>query len=331
MSLQSIFFNNIRKNQLNVLNKFGQFGPEELLLINNDVYQYNISYNNQSYSDYTSRGIGFPDPPEPIAHLNITINTNLDIVIFRVNNNIYNGVTNYFILKYSDLNESNGQFCIGNVMLLPDADNQYVTPQSIRIQATQTTSNNQYDYGIAYPQLFVPTDPNGAITLGIGEYTIFNALTGQFDSITNNVCCIAGNSKVKTNIGYISIENIKTSDNIILYDYNNNPVKLIYNIKFLPTSNFILIKKDALGENMPDDDLYIIDGHPIDVDGVETLPRTLINDQTILRLTCNSKPVYTLCADKRIGVMINNIPVYTWNIDEWLDCAKTNGVPWFII
>lgn len=325
----SIFFNTIRKSNLTFLDKFEQIGPE--IISNPDVFIYNIAYNEAGYSDYSLRSPSLPDPPEPIAHLNVTFNTSLGLIIFRVAPNLTNGATGYFQLNLTDIGESNKLFCMGNQMILPSEADQFVSPQAIRLQVTESTSGDISDYGQPVPQFSVQTDSNGALTLNVNEYVVLNALTRQFDTISTTVCCLADDSKIKTNKGIMEIKNIKSSDNLLLYDSLNNPVKLIYNIKFLPTTEFIIIKKNALGENMPDEDLKIIDGHPIDVNGVETLPRTLINNETIFRSTCPREPVYTLCADRRIGVIVNNIPVYTWIIDEWLESSKNNKIAWFIV
>jgi hypothetical protein len=78
----------------------------------------------------------------------------------------------------------------------------------------------------------------------------------------NNKCCFSEKSKVQVkNIKTGEIEIVKlsdlTSDDFLIYDIKEgNYVPIKYNIVMNSTNKFVLIKKDTLEKNVPDEDLY---------------------------------------------------------------------------
>lgn len=144
-----------------------------------------------------------------------------------------------------------------------------------------------------------------------------------------NVICVSGDSLVKTNEGLIKIADMKSSNDLKLFNNENEQVNLLYVIKCMPSNDYIKIDKNAIGEDMPSEDLLIRPGHPIMVDNKEVMPETLINGLNIMKQKLE-KPenTYSICSDKRQFVMINNLPVCTWEEKEWEEQSKEQNIIW---
>ena len=143
--------------------------------------------------------------------------------------------------------------------------------------------------------------------------------------------CFAGTTKIHVkNIENNEIKNINANELLAdihqVYSINDQkfiPVK--YNIVSGPNTAFMLIQKNALGENQPSEDFYITGGHPIIIDGIE------IEAQKIPQATqVDMSPalVYTICTEKREPIMINGLAVLTWSYDEWSQTSKENNFIW---
>lgn len=39
--------------------------------------------------------------------------------------------------------------------------------------------------------------------------------------------------------------------------------------------------------------------------------------------------VYSICTQTRCPILINGLNLMTWNIDRWLDHAKSKGISWY--
>lgn len=152
---------------------------------------------------------------------------------------------------------------------------------------------------------------------------------GDTTGFTDIPCCIHQDTQILTNHGYKCIKDIDSTNEVKLQDVNGNFIDLLYNIRYIPAKEFVMISKDSLGQNMPSDNLYIIEGHPLNVNGKEILCEDLINDDTIKKVVLD-KPVfvYSLCAKERVPVKMNNVFVYTWEQNEWEAYASKHNIGW---
>lgn len=150
-------------------------------------------------------------------------------------------------------------------------------------------------------------------------------------SVLNFVICFSGESLVTTkNIISNEIKNIKAKDvksNLHqVYSVTKQcfvPIK--YNIVTGPTNKFVLIKKDSIGKNEPDEDLYITAGHTILYNGKRIKAKYIPNAKMV---ETELQYVYSICTDKHQLILVNNIPVVAWGYEEWLNKTKNKNINW---
>lgn len=165
----------------------------------------------------------------------------------------------------------------------------------------------------------------GILNANIGQSNIFQLLNAPST-------CLHPNTLVKTVNGYKRIESICSND--IVVTENNEPLNLLYNIKnTTKTKKFIKIAKGALGgivgDEKPMNDLLITNGHPLIINGQEIPCQDLINADTITRVVLDDYvTVYSLCSDKRVPVIMENVPVLIWKDNEWLQQANELNIGW---
>jgi alpha-tubulin suppressor-like RCC1 family protein len=137
----------------------------------------------------------------------------------------------------------------------------------------------------------------------------------MFDTLVGAVLCVHPDSLVRTKRGLLPIKDVVSGD--IVYS-NNNEVEVKNNIMILrPTDEFVMIAKNALGKNVPQNDLYIKVGHPIMRRHREYKCEDLINKSSIKLVKLPEKVfVYTLCTEKRVFVDIENLAVCTWREED---------------
>ncbi len=169
------------------------------------------------------------------------------------------------------------------------------------------------------------------ITLDNNEITyLFVDENSQITDFTNIACCLHPLTNILTNLGYKYIKDIESNQELKLKDIYGNFIDLIYNIKYIPSKDFILISKNAFGNNKPSDDLYIKEGHPLHLNNKEINCEDLINNKTIHKVQLDD-PVflYSLCTKERTAVIMNNLLVYTWSQEDWESYATINNIIWF--
>lgn len=190
------------------------------------------------------------------------------------------------------------------------------------ITGTCTITESSVGTNIIYGNFLMGSNPNGIfrtnntlITGNIysasGESTTFNYedFNNNITNITGitNVCFLKG-TKILTETGYKLIEDLKVGDKIITKgeinnddsidkksDYSIEP--LIWLGKFSPiklnkASLPICIKKNAFGENLPCEDLYVSPLHRIILFGKMIAAENLVNGETIFQDTSKKSLVY---------------------------------------
>jgi hypothetical protein len=153
-----------------------------------------------------------------------------------------------------------------------------------------------------------------------------DTLFGGFTVInTQPVPCLHPKTKVKiSENNSVYIDTLKGGDTVI--DYLNRPIKIVNNIEFERSKEFFIIKKGVLGTNrsgsIPVNSVVIKKHHPILFNGVEILPEKLqkiLGKEKIKSIVLpEALPVYSLSTEKRTFVMMENLPVCTWQHSDLL-------------
>ncbi|NIO44940.1 MAG: hypothetical protein GTN36_05310 [Candidatus Aenigmarchaeota archaeon] len=108
---------------------------------------------------------------------------------------------------------------------------------------------------------------------------------------------------------------------------NGKLIDVKFNLKFCKTNKFIKLSTNCFGKNMPNKDTYIVDGHPIYVDGGEVQPRDFLGKNGVEEVALDDYVnVYSLCTDERTFFKVNgDLAVCTWEENEWNECAEKYG------
>ena len=101
---------------------------------------------------------------------------------------------------------------------------------------------------------------------------------------------------------------------------------VIHNIVAGPNTDFMLIKKDTFGINVPFDDFYITEGHPIIINGKEIEAKNISQAQ---KIKLEPSLVYTICINKREPFNVNNLDVLSWEPNEWNQTSKNHNIIWY--
>jgi hypothetical protein len=145
--------------------------------------------------------------------------------------------------------------------------------------------------------------------------------------------CLHPNTEVMTVDGIKPISQIKAGDQVI--DYKGQPVEVVYNMLFTPKTNvFVSIPANSLGKNFPQKDILIRKSHPILYRGKEVDPlrlaKKLRKRHWVKEIKIEDKvEVWSLCTKNRTFVMMQGVPVATWEQKDWEENAsKKMGVAW---
>jgi hypothetical protein len=148
---------------------------------------------------------------------------------------------------------------------------------------------------------------------------------GNNSRFSNQACCVHPDTRVRVPTGSKKIKDIKSGD--IVINHKNKPVIVKSNILSIPCKSFIKINKGSLSKGVPTRDLIIRPGHPILVEGKEIDPKILAKKNNgITEIELEPTDVWTLCTEKRDYVMMNDLPVCTWDYQNWKRFAKKNSI-----
>lgn len=152
---------------------------------------------------------------------------------------------------------------------------------------------------------------------------------------TNVVDCYAKGTLILTTEGFVPVENIRLDNKVISRGTIHNNEHFVKDDCDLKTelvtwvgklnvlnpdskSRPICIKKNAFGENLPFDDLYVSPGHRLLLNGEMVVARDIINDTTIYQDNeCGSVEYYHFECENHIAVVANGILAETYlEVDE---------------
>ena len=146
------------------------------------------------------------------------------------------------------------------------------------------------------------------------------------------VICYSGNSLVHARntitgeIGDIPVNQIYSDIHEVFSTKRNTFVPIKLNIISGPTRNLRCIKKNALGENKPNEDFYVTPGHVIMIEGEFKKVRDI--PQAEKYRPKDPELVYSLCIDKSETILVNNLSVLAWGYNKWLKNAEDKQISW---
>ena len=171
-------------------------------------------------------------------------------------------------------------------------------------------------------------ETNGPETIAPGGgLTYYQVDTSDFQDFQQNPCCMHPTTKVETPSGVKEIKDIKAGDKV--KDIHGRFINVNYNIKFMPTTKFVCVKKDAFGNNCPFEDLKATGEHPLLNNRREVKFKNIVNGNTIVEQELKDEFVYSLCTRRRTYVMMNGVPVCTWAQREWERSRHSKAQKWF--
>jgi hypothetical protein len=99
----------------------------------------------------------------------------------------------------------------------------------------------------------------------------------------------------------------------------DKPARIALNYKnVVPNKVLVRFDKNSIEPGVPDEVFFVTTNHKILVNNNMVKPRDLINGINIKR-SRRPAPVYThtLVTDKGEAIIINNVPVATWGVEDW--------------
>lgn len=189
----------------------------------------------------------------------------------------------------------------------------WVSPGKVNIELVNFYGNILAEGNINY--LGAGTTSNGSV-ISL-DTTDSPAITISSSTTINSAssACLHPNTIIKTKRGNIPIKEIHSGDFVI--DQFGNPIEVLYNIKLAPMNNWVKISKNALGNNIPENDLYITHQHPIIVNNKYIYPVNLINNDTIYEIILPPENMYSICTDNQYFALAEGMNVSTWRESDF--------------
>lgn len=225
--------------------------------------------------------------------------------------NGYNILQNDIFIKVSNISSpfENGSYRFG-MFYVPNA-NLYAN-----------TLNNSSVLEVDFLQYFTQTNNTYYYRIDINA-TATPSIASNNQLPYGNVVCFTHDAKLLTSPNNWTRIIDVIADNNTIYSYTRNMFVPIRKIHYSGiTKKIYLIKKDSLGDNVPNNDLYITGRHPVCCNGkimlAETVPGAIRLDNVCL-------DVYTIATDEQELVNINNMHVQTWKLSDINDHIKSIG------
>ncbi len=151
-----------------------------------------------------------------------------------------------------------------------------------------------------------------------------NSMNGTINITDDPIVCYAKGTLILTKRGYVPIENIRSNNKVItkgkIYDQkyiktdaNEKAAPVIWISKFKvknmnSKSRPICIKKDALGENYPFQDLYVSPNHRLLLNGQMVTSKNIVNGKTIYQDNeCKRVEYYHLECEDHNAIYANGV------------------------
>ena len=221
--------------------------------------------------------------------------------------------------------------------------------------ATGTNFSNQisgFDSGDEIVLPGVSFQAGGTVTLAGGTLSAPLAAGGQFqftnftaagtatpsftlgaNSLTEAPCFLPG-TLILTDKGEVGVETLRIGDTIVTANGRLRPLCWIGHGKALATrgrrsaATPVIVRKGALGDNLPHRDLHITKGHALFLDNVLIPAEFLVNHRSILwDDRAQEVTVYHLELDAHDVLLANGVPAESYRDDgnRWLFQNANNG------
>ena len=122
----------------------------------------------------------------------------------------------------------------------------------------------------------------------------------------------------------VEIEGLKEGDEVL--DYNGNIIKIVKNIRFSKSNDFILLKKGSISDLIPSTDILIRKGHHViykgkDIDCAKLLAKLGNKKARSIKIDSHV-PVWSLATESSTYVMMSGLPVQTWKYSDLVKQSK---------
>jgi len=175
--------------------------------------------------------------------------------------------------------------------------------------------------GIFYGSSFTTTGSiyhnTYTVNIGTGAWTVLgdtvNSLNPQAMAVVPaTIICVRDSTLVSTARGRLPIAEVRTGDQVLDCCGQLQPV--FTNLCSGSSSDLILIRRGAFGNQQPSEDLYIRAGHPLLINGREIEPQHLVDGHNIVEVSLQ-EPVrlHTLCTANRTFIDMQGLLVGTWS------------------
>lgn len=148
----------------------------------------------------------------------------------------------------------------------------------------------------------------------------------------SRIICYSGDSlvlarnRITKKVGEVKARDIIAGVHYV-YDIKREKfVAVKHNIVTGPTTRYMKIAKNLLGENQPVVDFFVTAGHKLVVDDKIVKAK---NIPGALRVKVEPEPVYSICTENKTVIMVNGLKVLAWGLQEWLDYSKKNSINWY--
>jgi len=165
---------------------------------------------------------------------------------------------------------------------------------------------------------------------GPGFPRIING-TVDIGAIEAALACYSGKSLILTRnkltgeIAEIQAKNVYADTHEVFDTVNQIFIPIKLNIVAGLTTRYVKIKKNSLGENMPNADFYVTSGHKIIINGFEIKAKYIPNTK---RIKVKPENIYSICTENRTSIKVNGLNVIAWGYDEWMEKSSKRGLGW---
>ena len=254
------------------------------------------------------------------------------------------GISSFNILG-NQLGLSNGsitykihKFISGNTIQISDSYN-YIPVEGInkfiilkynttyyKVTQTSVASDENAKYKCEISVGSTDNFTEEATDKGFGDTFTHNNITlvfGGLEFIESNEICFHQDTILETDQGNIKIKDIKNYNTI-------DNKKIIYLVKSTTIpEKLVLIKKNSLGMNIPNQDLILTKNHIIKVNHKILPVYSLINNHTII-LVDNKNHVYNIILENSNFLIVNNLKVNIFGMNssylDYLKNLKSKGI-----
>ncbi|MDD4950446.1 Hint domain-containing protein, partial [Sulfuricurvum sp.] len=227
------------------------------------------------------------------------------------------GYTNYSIHDTNDGTDGDGVINVGDAVYIYQADIYYGA--SMTYMGVNDSTGDSLFYYSGDNSVYVFPQTSDAIT-GYYNNAILNNTIDTYSATSATYCFLSG-TLITTPNGTTNVESLHIGDEVITTEGVVQKVKWVgvQNChKFtLPTNKLpVIVRKEALGENIPSEDLYLSSDHALYVDGVLAHAGALVNDISIVRINRDELEstftYYHVELEDHSLILANNTPAETF-------------------